>query len=79
MKRVQFDRNAARVFKSNAYMPFPLTLRMRRYVAFDSQDSVVAEKHRRTHELKEQVAKIRASLSKLEQVNDDKASEQNPF
>lgn len=72
LQRVQFDRKTAKVFKSNAYMPFPETLRMNRYLAHDTDDAVAVERHQTSADLRRRIAKARARLVDLEQVDEDK-------
>lgn len=71
LQRVQFDRTTSRVYKSNAYMPFPQTLRMGRYLSAEGRSSEFANKQSRSGELRSELTKLQAKLAKLEQKDDD--------
>lgn len=72
LQRVQFDRKTGRVFKSNAHMPFPETLKMGRYLAPDEDDSEAVERSQTSTLLRRQLATAREQLVALERVDDDK-------
>lgn len=74
LQRVQFDRKTAKIFKSNAHLSFPETLRMGRYLAPPTGDEAATEKHERSSTLRKQVTHAREQLLRLEQLDDDKVS-----
>jgi ubiquitin carboxyl-terminal hydrolase 25/28 len=71
LQRVQFDRATSRVYKSNAYMPFPQTLRMGRYLATDGRSPEFASKKKRSIELMAELTKLQATLARLEQKDEN--------
>lgn len=71
LQRVQFDRTTSRVYKSNAYMPFPQTLRMGRYLSAEGRSSEFANKQSRSSELRSELTKLQEKLAKLEQKDED--------
>lgn len=74
LQRVQFDRATARIYKSNAYMPFPQTLRMGRYLSPEGRSSEFAAKQSRSSELRSELTRLQEKLVKLEQKDEDQAS-----
>jgi len=74
LQRVQFDRATSRVYKSNAYMPFPQTLRMGKYLSSEGRSPEFAAKQSRSSQLRSELTKLQAKLAKLEQKDEDQVS-----
>lgn len=71
LQRVQFDRATSRVYKSNAYMPFPQTLRMGKYLSPEGRSPEFAAKQSRSSQLRSELTKLQAKLLRLEQKDED--------
>lgn len=74
LQRVQFDRIKKQVYKCNAYMPFPQTLRLGRYLSPEGRSPEFAAKLSRSRELRSELTSLQAKLARLEQKDDDKVS-----
>ncbi|KAK9899710.1 cysteine proteinase [Cystobasidium minutum MCA 4210] len=79
LQRVQFDRTTSRVYKSNAYMPFPQTLRMGRYLSAEGRSADFAAKQSRSTQLRSDLTKLQARLAKLEQKDEDQQTTPDIF
>ncbi|GAA5954026.1 hypothetical protein JCM21900_005384 [Sporobolomyces salmonicolor] len=71
LQRVQYDREKQRIYKSNAHLTYPETIRMDRYLEVDETDAGAVEKRERTNEKRELLGKTKARLAELtaDQVN----------
>lgn len=65
MQRVQFDRATGTVFKSNAFVRFPVILNMERYMEPSPEDADAVERRTRTRACRVEMGALRARLEKL--------------
>ncbi|GAA5867533.1 hypothetical protein JCM1840_002542 [Sporobolomyces johnsonii] len=65
LQRVQYDREKQRIYKSNAHLTYPETIRMDRYLEVDETDAGAIEKRERTNEKRELLEKTKARLAEL--------------
>ena len=79
LQRVQFDRKTAKIFKSNAYMSFPETLKMGRFLAPNSEETAATDKYEKSGALRRAVVSAREKLERLKEVDEDKVSHLHLF
>lgn len=64
-QRVQFDRNTASIYKSNAWMSYPPVIKLDRYMSVDPQDAAGVERQKRSKQCAADLAARRQELARL--------------